>query len=431
MNRYGLSATLIAILLLSALFAGLATSPAAAQASTSDTPHTNADSNLVSTSVQASNVKHFIFRDDDISPFMRLDALKAVNQVHIDENVPVTLGIIAHPNLNVSGNELLTDKETLSYLQSLTTNPLFELAQHGYTHRNDTQNKVGSSEFRGSPYIDQFNAMKQGRDDITEALGVTPTTFIPPWDAGDQNTLKAATALGFTLYSTGGHDFGVRQATNEGIKVQAASFIIGGFATSMWQTNMANLTRNTDAALNSASAGQNFVLLYHYWQFLAPDGSVDPGRLSLFEQYIDHLKARGDVQFTTLDNQNALPLSAKTQVTLTALGTTPTDSQLATFTATLSRRDPATNQWVAVASGEPIQIWHALNGVRYNDTTIDTNSNGQITYTASWTTPDYPTYYVSFLGDSAYSASTSPVTNTVSLQTQVALASWGIIPAVN
>jgi hypothetical protein len=30
------------------------------------------------------------------------------------------------------------------------------------------------------------------------------------------------------------------------------------------------------------------------------------------------------------------------------------------------------------ASGKPTPIWHALNGVRYNDTTINTNSNGQI-----------------------------------------------------
>ena len=413
MNTFRLSATLIAILLLSALFAGNAANSAAAQASTSDTPLTSADSNLVGTSVQASNLKHFIFRDDDIAPFRQLDALKAVNQVHIDKNVPVTLGIIAHRDLNVSGNELLADKETLSYLQSLATNPLFEFAQHGYRHHDDTQNTVRYSEFRGRPYIDQYNAMKQGRDDITEALGVTPTTFIPPWDRGDQNTLKAATALGFTLYSTGGEDFGVLEATKEGIKVQAASFSIGGYTARQWQTNMANLTRNTDAALNSAAAGQNFVLFYHYWQFLAPDGSLDPVRLSLFQQYIDHLKSRGDVQFTTLNNQNALPSSAKTQVALTTSNATPAVDQPVTLTATLSRLDPPTNQWLPV-TGKPIQIWHTLDGVRYNDTTKTTDANGQITYTASWTTPDYPTYYASFPGDSSHIASTSgPVTITV------------------
>ncbi|MGA7075554.1 MAG: Ig-like domain-containing protein, partial [Halobacteriota archaeon] len=90
------------------------------------------------------------------------------------------------------------------------------------------------------------------------------------------------------------------------------------------------------------------------------------------------------------------------------------------------------NQWVAVASGKPIQIWHTLDGVRCNDTTINTDSNGQITFTGSWTTPGYPTYYASFPGDSSYSASTSgPVTITVSAQTQAALAAWGIIPAIN
>jgi len=62
--------------------------------------------------------------------------------------------------------------------------------------------------------------------------------------------------------------------------------------------------RNTPPA-EPAPTGLKFrILFYHQWQFLAPDGSdgsVDPVPLSLFEQYIDHLKDRGDLQFTTLE----------------------------------------------------------------------------------------------------------------------------------
>ena len=56
---------------------------------------------------QAQAKKYIAFRDDDVSPFTRLDTLKAVNQVHIDENVPVTLGIIPHPYRFRGGNQLL------------------------------------------------------------------------------------------------------------------------------------------------------------------------------------------------------------------------------------------------------------------------------------------------------------------------------------
>ena len=44
--------------------------------------------------------------------------------------------------------------------------------------------------------------------------------------------------------------------------------------------------------------------------------------------------------------------------------------------------DPATGKRVAITtSGKPIQIWHTLNGVRYNDVTKTTNANGKVTFT--------------------------------------------------
>ena len=456
MNTFRLSAALVAILLLSALFAGNAANLAAAQASTSDAPHTSADSNLVGTSVQASNMKHFIFRDDDVGPFANMNALKAVNQVHIDKNVPVTLGITAHPD-PYSGNELLADKDMLSYLRSLVTNPLFEFAQHGYTHMDDTQSTVGAatppqnivgaspyrmvgtvpyqerlvgapvySEFRGRSYTVQYNAIQQGRHDITEALGVTPTTFIPPWNAGDQNTLKACAALGFTLYSTGWEDFSTFDAAIDGIHVQGAHFSIGWDTASEWRTGMAQLTSDTDNALNSASGGQNFMLFYHSWQFLTPDGSsVDPLRVSLFGQYIDHLKARGDVQFTTHNNENML---GRTQVLLNAPNTNPTVGQSVTFTATLT-------SGTTPLSSKSVTIYHYFNNVRYTDTTKTTDANGKITLTQSFGSAAQRSYYATFAGDGTYQTSTSSVVNVnvqapTQTQTQVTLSPSTTTPAV-
>jgi len=36
-----------------------------------------------------------VFREDDVAPKADFAELQAVNQVHIDKNVPVTLGIIS------------------------------------------------------------------------------------------------------------------------------------------------------------------------------------------------------------------------------------------------------------------------------------------------------------------------------------------------
>ena len=103
-------------------------------------------------------------------------------------------------------------------------------------------------------------------------------------------------------------------------------------------------------------------------------------------------------------------VDAQTNVTLTASNTAPAVNQSVTFTATLSWWNPATGKWVAVTtSGEPIQIWHTLNGVRYNDTTINTNSSGAATFTQKWTSAGTRSYYGTFAGDTSYNVSTSAV----------------------
>jgi len=70
--------------------------------------------------------KYVIFRDDDVGSKGSLETLKAVNQVHIDENVPVTLAIIPDLNPTSSRNELLMEP-LYSYMQSIQGNPLFRV----------------------------------------------------------------------------------------------------------------------------------------------------------------------------------------------------------------------------------------------------------------------------------------------------------------
>ena len=264
--------------------------------------------------------------------------------MHIDENVPVTLSIIPHtnPNLNASTNELLGDTSLLDYLRSIENSPLFEFAQHGYTHQEYSQKNessaveiagtppgaplvssgvqpgdlsgltaplVGSespSEFYGRPYADQYNAIKQGRDDMIQAFGVTPTTFVPPWNTGDDNTLKACHALGFTLYSTSPADFNTYNAVLQGIHVQGIVLL----------ARLVKRHRLADGNVAAHTADQRtteqsndrryFTVLYHYADFNNASGLPDPTRIALFTQYIDDLKDRGDVLFSTLSDQPLL-----------------------------------------------------------------------------------------------------------------------------
>ena len=105
--------------------------------------------------------KYVIFRDDDITSNYKLKTLKAVNQVHVDKNVPMTLGIIPHPYLNRHDNELYMDHALLEYMKSISSNPLFEFAQHGYTH-HDVTGTLNSMNSTGFPLLLSTTSSNKG-----------------------------------------------------------------------------------------------------------------------------------------------------------------------------------------------------------------------------------------------------------------------------
>ena len=92
MQAHKLLVAIISIVLLTTLFAGIVSVSAAAKTSTPLTAKS------IAANVSASATKHIVFRDDDVMPFLNMAPFEAVNQVQIDENVPVTLAITPHPD---------------------------------------------------------------------------------------------------------------------------------------------------------------------------------------------------------------------------------------------------------------------------------------------------------------------------------------------
>jgi peptidoglycan/xylan/chitin deacetylase (PgdA/CDA1 family) len=272
--------------------------------------------------------KYVIFRDDDVAPWWcNGDTLQAVNQVHIEENVPVTLAITPDPHaigpdsqvfplpnsqltLGVSpilgtspDNELFQDPAFLTYMRSISSDPLFEFAQHGYSHLDD--HLLGLSqptEFCGEPFQVQYEAIQKGRDDIKDAFGITPTTFVPPFDHGDSNTLAALGALGFTDYCSGHGDLTTSQGQAYGIRVEPATInIVGTNYTAL--TMSFQLAKNTTDQFFSDPSNDTLIVAYHWWTFGGPGGSADPRKVQLLRDYIDYVKTKEGVQFTRLDRQ--------------------------------------------------------------------------------------------------------------------------------
>jgi hypothetical protein len=263
----------------------------------------------ISTNAQlAQPQKYVAFRDDDVQPFVSLETLEAVNQVHIDENVPVTLGIIPHPQDGKGGNELLQDGQFLTYMRSIDSNPLFEFAQHGNTHQDIAPSPEGPSEFYGRPYAAQYNTIKQGRDDITQAFGVTATTFIPPWDNGDRNTEKAAAALGFTDYSTDFSQTDIQYGYINSMRMEGG-FTIGAVNDTAFTTTIQNAQNETERFLSTPQHGDTLTFAYHAWAFTNSEGGVDSHKIQQLMNFIDWLKTEG-VLFTRLDRSTVTGDSA-------------------------------------------------------------------------------------------------------------------------
>ena len=249
----------------------------------------------------AKPTKYVAFRDDDVSPFNSLDKLKAVNQVHIDENVPVTLGIIPHPRVAQEGNQLLQDDLFLTYMRSIAPSPLFEFAQHGYSHR-DILPSGAQSEFSGLPYEDQYNNISKGRADMQEAFGVAPMTFIPPFNTGDNNTTKAAAALGFTEYSAGFSEDYILHGYQSGMRMED-SLDIGAASDTAFSLSIQEAKNVTEQFLVDPQSGDTLTFTYHAGVFADGHGAVDSYKVQQLREFISFLKTKG-VLFTRLDRLN-------------------------------------------------------------------------------------------------------------------------------
>lgn len=333
-----------------------------------------------------------MFRDDDVTPWT-LNALKAVNQVHTEAGVPVTLGVIParsfsaqtqSPPLQDSGSTrssgiierapvtldvtqplaLQSPNRTSNssfnspfaeYMRSLASSGLFELAQHGYDHRDNSKQYGVSvpSEFRGMPYAEQYALIEGGRSLMQSAFGAAPTTFIPPFNTGDENTLKALAELGFTVYSSYSGEF---KPTSEGHLTFEPQQVSLDVDKGSENNTFEFLVGQTEPLLNDSGV-HDIVVEYHNWFFKADQGEgVNATKLDVLRDYIQYLKTK-NVMFTTLNGTTTV----NDTVGLQLAGSPSNSVQTSTLFATLQAGDQWL--WVILALAAPIAMAMLLLGL--------------------------------------------------------------------
>lgn len=147
---------------------------------------------------------YVVFRYDDISSESNIDVERKIIQIFRSINASITVGVI--PFTVADGYYDLSDQlpcplsnEKVETLKDAANQGILEIALHGYIHKmRDAQHQ---NEFVGLDFQWQRDMFSKGKSDLEDKLCTPVTTFLPPWQVYDHNTLKALEDLKFTTIS--------------------------------------------------------------------------------------------------------------------------------------------------------------------------------------------------------------------------------------
>lgn len=238
-----------------------------------------------------------MFRDDDMQPFYRLKELERVNRIFQEASVPVTLSII--PNFQ-GKYPLDKDMELVDHLRQILgeNGSLFEPALHGYTHLNLTTDGWGDSEFRGLPLDKQIEFIQKGLGILRSTLQMQSiTTFVPPFDTYDNNTLIALRNQGFTAISTEARLTWAWYRTGQPLSLDDLVIVTQTQDQMNWTSNnffpLSQVEEHFDNDYYQKPGGA-YMFLIHYFLFTSED------RLQYLQSFISFVKSHSGVKFMTI-----------------------------------------------------------------------------------------------------------------------------------
>ena len=136
--------------------------------------------------IRAESCECVAFRLDDVQDYYLDEVNMEIVKVFERKNASLTLGIV--------GNFFGQDKTLVSFLKDRIENNDTELivSNHGWNHED----------FRRFNVNEQSILIAKTNQKINHILGVTPSTFIAPFDVFDNNTIVALRSNGIKYFSS-------------------------------------------------------------------------------------------------------------------------------------------------------------------------------------------------------------------------------------
>jgi len=149
---------------------------------------------LASGSLAAKDIS-VVFRYDDFT--LTKDTLnEKIVQLFQKHNIPLVLGVIPYDS---SENIIFQKNYALQpVLRYGVQNQKIEIALHGFNHAKVSSN----GEFGNVPPEEQFRRINLGKHFLDTVFQQETLTFIPPWNAFDENTLKVMAKSGMKIISS-------------------------------------------------------------------------------------------------------------------------------------------------------------------------------------------------------------------------------------
>ena len=235
-----------------------------------------------------------VFRYDDYSANSVTSVELKIIEAFRKNMAPITFGIIpfkvAGDVHDPSPQDLLPlDSVKGEILKTGFEEGILDISMHGYSHQTNSSEYL--SEFANLIYKDQVERLSEGKEFLQSMTGARVTTFIPPWNTYDMNTLSAMEETGFSTLS----------ANKKGLVMKGSNLKYLPFS--------CDLTELQDAVKVARKSSDNqplVVVLLHDYDFL--DINQELGILTFQELFdlMDWVNAQEDVRIISFSQASEL-----------------------------------------------------------------------------------------------------------------------------